>query len=76
MSIHKSLRVERYPKIRSVRNRRERIQKLIRTEKWVEGMSVYGLPKEKIRRIKLKIKDEKKKVEETPLTPFNPSIGA
>lgn len=62
MSIHKSFKSKRFPKKRSVRTRRERLEKLKRTEKWVEGMSVYGLPKEKIMLIKLKIKKEKKKV--------------
>jgi len=71
MSMHPSLKSERFKKIRSVNKRHERIAKLIRTEKWIEGMSVYGLPKEKILRIKLKIKDEKKK-EVNFLTPTVP----
>lgn len=62
MSIHKSLKADRFPVKRSVRTRRERLEKLKRTEKWVEGMSIYGLPKEKILQIKLKIKKEKKEL--------------
>lgn len=65
MSLHKSLKGDKYKEFRSVRTRRERVEKLIRNLKWLEGRSVYGLPKEIIRRLKYKIKQEKveKKVE-------------
>ena len=64
MSIHKSLKSERFPKIKTVHKRYERLAKLKRTEKWIEGMSIYGLPKEKIIRLKIKIKEEKKKIQQ------------
>jgi len=67
MSMHSSLRIKKFRQNRSVRKRWERIAKLKRTEKFVEGMSVYGLPKEKILKIRKKIKDEKKKEEIQPL---------
>jgi len=70
MSIHKSLKSKRFPKIRTVRKRYERIEKLKRTLKWVEGMSIYGLPKEIIRRLKWKIKKEEVKKEIVPLYDF------
>jgi small basic protein (TIGR04137 family) len=62
MSKHKSLKRDKFKDKRNVRTRRERLAKLIRTEKFVQGMSVYGLPKEKITRIQLKIKKEKKEL--------------
>lgn len=64
MSIHKSLKSKRFEVVRTVRKRWERIEKLNRTKKWVDGMSVYGLPKEKIVQIKLKIEKEKLSEEE------------
>ena len=60
MSIHKSLKIDKYKQTRNVRKRYERLRKLIRTEKFVDGLSVFGLPKEKIRRLKIKIKEVKK----------------
>lgn len=56
MSIYKSLKTNKFRQERRVRKRYERIQKLIRTQKWVEGMSPYGLPKEKIQSIKDKLR--------------------
>lgn len=67
MSQHNSLKSNKWIEKRSVRTRRERIEKLKRNLKWVEGMSVYGLPKEIIRRLKLKIKKEEVKKEIVPL---------
>ena len=64
MSQHKSLKVNKWKTKRSVNKRWERLAKLNRTLKWVEGMSVYGLPKEKILRIKLKIKEKKETLTE------------
>ena len=63
MSIHKSLKSKRFEVVRTVRKRWERIEKLNRTKKWIDGMSVYGLPKEKIVQIKLKIEEEKSKLQ-------------
>ena len=60
MSKHKSLKRNKWTEIRSVRTRRERVAKLIRNLKWAKGMSVYGLPKEVIRRLIFKIKKEEK----------------
>jgi len=72
MSIHKSLRVERYREIRSVRTRRERVEKLMRNLDWVKkNHSVFGLPKEIIVKLKFNIKKLKEKVVETPLVPFD-----
>jgi len=73
MSMHKSLKSARFPKIRSVRKRYERIAKLQRNLQWLEkNQSVYGLPKEKIIRLIFKIKKEK---EIKPLTPlYSPPV--
>lgn len=68
MSQHKSLKRNKYQEFRTVHTRRERVEKLMRNLKWLKGMSVFGLPKEIIRRLKLKIKDEKEEKKEiTPL---------
>ena len=56
MSIHPSLAAAKGKKHRSVRKRYERIQKLKKDGKWNDD-SAFGLPKEKI--IKLKIKKAK-----------------
>ncbi len=66
MSKHKSLKSNKFGEIKSVRTRRERVAKLIRNLKWAEGMSVYGLPKEVILRLKYKIKKEEKPKEVIP----------
>ena len=63
MSIHSSLK-SRKNKARSVLKRHERLAKLIRTEKWIEGNSVYGLQKINPPKLKLAKKIEK----ETPTT--------
>jgi len=73
MSQHPSLKRDKWKSMRSVRKRWERVQKLERNLKWLEqNQSVYGLPKEKIFRLKKLIKKEKEKKEENPLTPFTP----
>jgi len=59
MSIHQSFRNNKWKNFRSVRTRRERVEKLMRNYKWVKDMSVYGLPKEILRKIMYKIKKEK-----------------
>lgn len=62
MSMHRSLKRDVWKEKRNVRKRYERLEKLVKSLKWAEGMSVYGLPKEKVRRIKIKIKEEKEKL--------------
>lgn len=60
MSIHPSLTVsEKDKKVRSVLSRTERIKQMQSKNNWKEGDSVYGLPKLKTLRIKIK----KEKVE-------------
>ena len=59
MSIHRSLR-KRATKPKSVLKRHERLAKLIREEKWLEGMSIFQLPKINPPKFKLsKPKEEK-----------------
>lgn len=74
MSIHKSLKSNKWKTVRNVRKRWERIEKLNRTQKWIDGMSVYGLPKEKITQIKFKI--EKEKLTEEEKNKLNPDFSA
>jgi len=63
MSIHPSLSLsERDKKQRSVLKRTERIRMLMEKGKWKEGDKVYGLPKIKTLRIKIK-KEKAEKVE-------------
>ena len=58
MSVHPSLKsTDKNKKQRSVLKRTERIKKMIDKDEWKEGDSVYGLPK--IKTIKLKLKKEK-----------------
>lgn len=60
MSIHPSLTIsEKDKKVRSVLKRSERIKQMQEKSKWKQGDSVYGLPKLKSLRIKIK----KEKVE-------------
>jgi len=71
MSIHPSLSAsEKYKKQRSVLKRTERLKILMEKGEWKEGDSVYGLPK--IKTIRMKIKKEKIK-EATPTAPEAPS---
>jgi len=66
MSIHRSLKTNKFKPKRSVRKRWERLQKLQKNLKWLEkNYSVYGIPKEKIVRLKLKIKQKKEEKEDT-----------
>jgi small basic protein (TIGR04137 family) len=65
MTIDKSLKVRRgLIRTRNVLTRGERIAKLIETERWHEGDSVFGLPKVRVQRVTLKKKKKAKKVEE------------
>jgi len=65
MSIHPSLRpISKGRQHRSVLKRFERVAVLEKQEKWQEGDSVFGLPK--VRSIKVKVKKEKAQAEATP----------
>lgn len=58
MSIHPSLTIsEKEKKTRSVLKRIERIRQMQEKNSWKEGDAVYGLPK--IKTVKIKIKKEK-----------------
>ena len=64
MSIHPSLTVsEKDKKQRSVLKRAERIKMMMDKGKWKEGDSVFGLPK--IKTLRIKIKKEKVEKAET-----------
>ena len=68
MSQHRSLRAAaKDKKIKSVHNRFERIKELQEKGKWDEQKSVFGLPKVKVERIKVK-KGKTKSAEETKET--------
>ena len=65
MSIHPSLRSsDKDKKQRSVLKRAERLRSMLGKGQWKEGDSVYGLPKIKTIRIKIK-KEKAEKVETT-----------
>ena len=64
MSVHKSLRVKsRLVRSRNVMTRLERTEKLTDAKKWEEGKSVFGLPKVKTLRPKVRRKAAAKKEE-------------
>ncbi|MFA5410326.1 MAG: small basic protein [Candidatus Omnitrophota bacterium] len=64
MSIHPSLRsTEKDKKQRSVLKRTERLRTMLEKGNWKEGDSVYGLPKIKTVRIKIKKEKAAEKVE-------------
>mgnify|MGYP001767058442 CR=1 FL=1 len=64
MSMHPSLKAtEKWKKARSVLKRTERLKIMLDKEKWKEGDSVYGLPKYKTVRIKIKKEKAEKAVE-------------
>ncbi len=65
MALHKSLRRKsRLVRQRSVYSREERINLLIADEKWVEGQSPTGLPKQRVFRATVGKKKKKEKKEE------------
>jgi len=67
MSIHPSLNSpEKDKKPRSVLKRSERLRSMMEKGKWQEGEDVYGLPK--IKSLKIKIKKEKAEKAETTTT--------
>lgn len=57
MSIHPSLRPAKGKGHRSVFKRFERVKMLLDKDKWKQGESVFGLPK--VKSIKIKVKKEK-----------------
>ncbi|PIQ90962.1 MAG: small basic protein [Candidatus Omnitrophica bacterium CG11_big_fil_rev_8_21_14_0_20_41_12] len=75
MSIHPSLTIsEKEKKVRSVLKRSERIKQMQEKSKWKQGDSVYGLPKLKTLRIKVK-KEKVEKVETTTEGPVAPAAA-
>jgi len=66
MSIHPSLTIsEKDKKVRSVLKRTERIRQMQEKGNWKEGNEVYGLPK--LKTLRIKIKKEKVEKAETPV---------
>jgi small basic protein (TIGR04137 family) len=75
MSIHPSLTIsEKDKKTRSVLKRTERIRQMQEKGNWKEGNSVYGLPKLKTLRIKIK-KEKVEKAEATTPTEAEPAAA-
>jgi small basic protein (TIGR04137 family) len=67
MSIHPSLELsEKDKKSRSVLKRTERLRMMAEKGQWKEGDGVYGLPK--IKTVRIKIKKEKAEKTETAAT--------
>jgi len=65
MSVHPSLTIsEKDKKTRSVLKRTERIRQMQEKGNWKEGSAVYGLPK--LKTLRIKIKKEKVEKAETP----------
>ena len=65
MTIDKSLKVRRGSTgNRSVLSRAERLEKLKETERWQEGQSPLGLPKERVKKLSMKKKKKKAKEDE------------
>jgi len=76
MSIHPSLAIsEKDKKPRSVLKRSERIRMMMEKGQWKEGDKVYGLPKIKTVRIKIK-KEKAEKVEAATVEGAAPAAGA
>ncbi len=75
MSIHPSLIISEKDKMaRSVLKRSERIRQMQEKGKWKEGDSVYGLPK--IKALRIKIKKEKAAKAETTTEAGAPAAAA
>jgi len=65
MTIDKSLKIKAGSvKSRNVLTRAERLVKLIETDRWQEGDSIYGMPKVRVQKISLKKKKKVKKEDE------------
>ena len=74
MSIHPSLRTEKNAagSLRNVMKRYERVRHMMESSLWVEGRSVFGLPK--IKQVKMKArKAAAKEKEETAAAPSGSS---
>ncbi len=77
MSIHPSLTIsEKDKKTRSVLKRIERIRSMQEKGAWKEGDSVYGLPKMKTLRIKIKKEKVEKAASATEEGAAAPAAGA
>ena len=76
MSQHSSLKIGSKDKQhRSVLTRAERIKKLKGKDKWQEGNSIFGLPKVKMLRFKVKKEKVAPATEETAVTEGKPEEG-
>ncbi len=65
MTIDKSLKIQAgSTKQRNVLTRPERLARLIETDRWNEGDSIYGLPKVRVQKISMKKKKKVKKEDE------------
>jgi small basic protein (TIGR04137 family) len=65
MTIDKSLKIQAgSTKTRNVLTRSERLAKLIETDRWQDGDSIYGMPKVRVQKISMKKKKKVKKEEE------------
>lgn len=64
MSIHPSLRTgDKTGALRNVQKRHERVRDMMSKGEWEDGRAVFGLPKQKIVKIKAKKAEEKPKEE-------------
>lgn len=76
MTIDKSLKIKAgSTKTRNVLTRAERLEKLIETDRWEDGDSIYGLPKVRVQKISMKKKKKVKKVEEDDAPAAKKSTG-
>ena len=77
MSIHPSLTIsEKDKKQRSVLKRSERLKAMLEKGQWKEGEKVYGLPKIKTIRIKIKKEKVEKAAEGVPAEGAAPAAAA
>jgi small basic protein (TIGR04137 family) len=76
MSIDKSLkRKSGIVQVRSVLTRVERITKMKETDKWVDGMSPYGIPKTRVQKVMLKKPKKAKAAEGEEAAAATPAAG-
>ncbi|MCK9594674.1 MAG: small basic protein [Candidatus Omnitrophica bacterium] len=76
MSMHPSLKAtEKGKKQRSVLKRIERLKVMLDKEQWKEGSAVYGLPKIKTLKIKIKKEKTEKAAEGTAAAGAAPAAG-
>ena len=81
MSIHSSLRTNKHASgtMRNVLKRHERVRHLMTQGAWAEGRSVFGLPKLKQTKLKLRKAAAKEKEEtaaaQTPAAPTSPGAS-